>query len=100
MSIVESSVENDSLVPPPRPKFTHRINKGGTDTHTPIDVKVIKSDVIIDDNIFKMPFTFVYQRTLTYFIRGVLAVWMTYCLTNLDLAEQVNLLFIKLKQSS
>ena len=40
------------------------------------------------------------QRTLTYFIRGSITVRLTSCLTGLDLAEQVNLLLIKHKQSS
>ena len=40
------------------------------------------------------------QKTLTYFIRGSITVWLTSYLTGLDLAEQVNLLLIKHKQSS
>ena len=40
------------------------------------------------------------QRTLTYFLRGSITVWLTKCLTGLDLAKQVNLLLIKHKQNS
>ena len=40
------------------------------------------------------------QRTLAYFVRGSITVWLTSCLTGLDLAKQVNLLLIKHKQSS
>ena len=40
------------------------------------------------------------QRTLTYFIRGTITVWLTTCLTGLDLAKQVNMLLIKHKQSN
>ena len=40
------------------------------------------------------------QRTLTYFVRGSITVWLTSCLTGLDLAKQENLLMIKNKQSS
>ena len=39
------------------------------------------------------------QRTLTFFVRGRITVWLTSWLTVLDLAKQANLLF-KHKQSS
>ena len=48
-----------------------------------------------DDNIGKFK-----QRTLTYFVRGCITVWLTSCLTGLDLTKQVNLFLIKHKQSS
>ena len=40
------------------------------------------------------------QRTLTYFERGSITVQLTSCLTGFDLAKQVNVLWIKPKQSS
>ena len=39
------------------------------------------------------------QRTLTYSVRGSITVWLTSCLTGLDLDKQENLLLIKHKQS-
>ena len=42
----------------------------------------------------------IYQRTLTYFVRGSITVSLTSCLPGLDLADQVNLLLIKHKQSN
>ena len=40
------------------------------------------------------------HRALIYFVRGSMTVWLTSCLIGLDLAERVNLLLIKHKQSS
>ena len=40
------------------------------------------------------------QRKVTYFIRRRITVWLTTCLTGLDLAKQVNMLLIKHKQSN
>ena len=40
------------------------------------------------------------QRTLTYFVRGSITVWLTSCWNGLDLAKQVNLFLIKRKSNS
>ena len=41
-----------------------------------------------------------YTKKLTYFIRGIITVQMTSCLTRLDLTKQVNLFLIQRMQSS
>ena len=37
---------------------------------------------------------------LTYFLRGSITVWLTSCLTGLDLNKRVNMLIIQHKQSN
>ena len=40
------------------------------------------------------------QRTLTYFVRGKITVWLTSCLTGKDLAQQANLFIVSIQQNS
>ena len=40
------------------------------------------------------------EHSLTYFVSWSITVWLTSCLTGLDLAKRVNVLWIKRKQSS
>ena len=64
---------------------------------SPVVFRVLRRHCII---LGPLVYIWANQRTLSYFVRGSITVQLTSCLTGLDWAELVNILSIKLKQSS
>ena len=54
----------------------------------------------ISPNLVTLLMGYLLQRTLTYFIRGNITIWLTSCLTGWDLAKQANMFVVSIQKNS